>query len=532
MKKRFNWVSLVVMLIIVFLSYYLFLPVINISDPTFWVYVFVMLIIWSLLDLFNNIDMKTGLISNRSFFKGRKYIYGLLGIILLVIIIINVVLSPLFSSSSYAKRITINEDSSFSEDVAEVDFSKVPLLDKKSSTKLGDRVMGEMTDLVSQFYVSDLYTQINYKNEVVRVTPLEYSGLIKYFTNRSGGVKGYIIVNSTTGKTNLVKLDKGMKYMPSAMFNENLDRKLRFSYPTTIFGQANFELDEDGNPYWVVPTVKYSGVGLKREVTGVVILNPINGESKKYSLDKIPSWVDHVHEASLILEQVDDWGSYRKGFINSILGQKSVVMTTDGYNYLAMDDDIYLYTGITSVASDESNLGFILSNMRTKETVYYKVPGAEEYSAMDSAEGQVQDLKYKATFPLLINLNNKPTYLISLKDNAGLVKKYAFVDVQDYQKVTVTDSSKGIEVAAKNYLASEGNKNTGNLAEKEITISQITSAIIDGNTHYYIVDSEGKRYKLSIKVDEDYIPFLASGNKIKINYIDSADTIEIIKIVR
>ena len=79
-----------------------------------------------------------------------------------------------------------------------------------------------------------------------------------------------------------------------------------------------------------------------------------------------------------------------------------MLKTTDGYNYLALEDDVWVYTGITSVSGDRSNVGFILMNQRTMETRYYSCAGAEEYSAMESAEGQVQNLKYQATFPLVI----------------------------------------------------------------------------------------------------------------------------------
>ena len=236
-----------------------------------------------------------------------------------------------------------------------------------------------MSDLVSQFNVSSLYTQINYNDSIIRVTPLEYADEIKWFTNRKDGITGYIIVNSVTGESELVRLNKGMKYSTSALFNENLNRKLRFEYPTTNFGKISFEIDNEGKPYYIIPTIKYTAVGLKAKVTGVIIFDPITGESKRYSNKKIPTWVDIAHSASLIIEQVDDWGTYKNGFWNSIFGQKNVVNTTTGYNYLAMNDDIYLYTGITSVVSDESNLGFILTNMRTSKTTYYSVPGAEEY---------------------------------------------------------------------------------------------------------------------------------------------------------
>ena len=379
--------------------------------------------------------------------------------------------------------------------------------------------MGEFTSWVSQFYVNNLYTQINYNNEIIRVTPIEYDGIIKYFTNKDDGVKGYIKVNSVDGKASLVELKEGMKYLPSAFFNEDVLRKLRFSYPTVIFDTPSFEIDNEGNPYWIVPTVKYSGVGMKKEISGVITLDAVTGKSKKYNSDEVPSWIDHVYSASLIIDQINNWGEYKNGFFNSIFGQKDVINTTEGYNYLVMDDDVYLYTGITSVSSDESNLGFVLVNMRTKETKYYLVPGAEEYSAMASAEGLVQEKKYTASFPLLINLNNKATYLMSLKDAAGLVKMYAFVDVEDYQKVVVSDASLGIDAAAEKYLGEELSSK-GEKVEKTIIINDISSAVVDGNTYYYIVDKESNLYKVSIKFNNNLLPFLRNGDKVKIKYIE------------
>ena len=520
--KNFNKkiiINILITLAVGFVLFYLFLPPLNIHVFEFWLFflfLFGLFLALNLLSFIGYASLK-GNVKSIKLSKGFKIAFATIPVIIVVIIIINFIMSPLFFSKSYANRIAITEGKVFEEEVHEVDFNKVPLLDRDSTAKIGDRVMGEMTDLVSQFTVSNLYTQINYNDKIVRVTPLEYDGMIKYFTNRGNGITGYIIVDSVTGKAELIRLEKGMKYMPSAMFNENLYRKLRFSYPTEVFGDENFELDNEGNPYWVVPTLKYTGVGLKEEVSGVVILDPITGTSKKYDLEEIPSWVDHVYSADLIMEQVNDWGEYNGGFFNSIFGQKNVVATTEGYNYIIQDDDVYLYTGITSVASDESNLGFILTNMRTKETNYYLIPGAEEFSAMASAEGQVQQMKYKSTFPLLINLNGKATYLVSLKDNAGLVKMYGFVDVQNYQRVVVTDAVMGIEKAKDNYLKSDTSTSVTSIDET-ITIKTISSAYIDGNSYYYIEDTNGNRYKVSIKVAEDFIPFLKIGDSILIHH--------------
>lgn len=526
MKERM--IRIITTLVFALVVYYFMLPPLNLQAPEFWVFVGLVsvcyLMIWTIVKMGN---FKALVFNNRKPNKTNLIILSSIMIFVGVLILVNIVVSPMFNAKSYYERISI-QDGNFEEDVKAVDFNKLALLDKNSSSKLGDRVMGQMTDLVSQFYVSDLYTQINYKDQIVRVTPLEYAGIIKYFTNRKQGVAGYITVNSVTGEANLTRLDKGMKYMPSSMFFENLYRKLRLSYPTAIFGEISFEIDDEGKPYWIAETLKYAGIGLKEEVSGVVVLDPTDGSTTRYTVDKVPTWIDHVYSADLIIEQVDDWGRYKNGFLNSIFGQKEVVMTTDGYNYIAMDDDIYLYTGITSVASDESNIGFILTNMRTKETKFYNVPGAEEYSAMASSEGQVQQMQYVSTFPLLINLDNKPTYLMSLKDNAGLVKMYAFVDYTNYQKVVVTDASEGILKAAQNYLG--GSITTGDSKTKDLTISSIKTAVLEGTTYYYLKDSD-TTYRASIKVNENILPFLNAGDTIKITYREGSlnEIIEITK---
>lgn len=510
--------------------YYFMLPPINPSSFVFWIYLVLIIGFYTLIAACSNLKIENNILITKTPRQNDKFKYIWYGfiVVFLAISFVNIINSPIFSAKSYYNRIFVNETGVFENDVPLVDTSKLPLLDKDSSSKLGDRVMGQMTDLVSQFTVSDLYTQINYNDEITRVTPLEYANVIKYFTNHKSGVPGYIKVNSVTGKTELVRLDQGMKYMPSAILNENLYRKLRFSYLTEIFGEASFEIDNEGNPYWIVPTLKYTGVGLKKEVSGVIILDPKTGSSKKYNAGEIPSWVDHVYPSDLIIEELDDWGTYKNGFINSIFGQKGVVNTTDGYNYTVMNDDVYLYTGITSVASDESNIGFILCNLRTKETFFYSVSGAEEYSAMESAKGQVQQMNYDSTFPLLINLNNKPTYLLSLKDKAGLVKMYALVDVADYQKVVVTDSSEGIEKAIKNYL---GNSVIGtNEKIADIIINKINEVTIDGNTYYYLLDFDNNKYKASIKINSNVLPFLEVNSKINITYIDNEEIKEITKI--
>lgn len=523
-------INILITLVIGVVAFYITLPAINLNNIGFYIYVFFLLIVYGSLDLLNN--EKVSLIR-----KGKETDLGILGYIMFfiggvvgLILVINIICSPIFSAKSYQQRIEVFEGGDFNKDIAEVNFNQLPLLDRDSSMVLGDRVMGQMSELVSQFRVGSNYTQINYNDSIMRVTPLEYADTVKWFTNRKDGIPGYITVNSVNGETNLVRLEKGMKYSLSAHFNENLKRKLRFMYPTANFGNISFEIDNEGKPYYIIPTLGYTAVGLKAKVNGIIIFDPVSGEGKKYKMEDVPTWVDIAYSASLIIEQVDDWGIYKNGFLNSIFGQKNAVNTTDGYNYLAMNDDIYMYTGITSVVSDESNLGFILTNMRTGETNYYGVSGAEEYSAMSSAEGQVQDMGYKSTFPLLINLKGNPTYLVSLKDSSGLVKMYGFIDVKDYQKVVVTDASKGIVAAKDNYLATiKKDVDENSLVQKEIKISSIETAIINGYTNYYVSTSD-HRYKINIQLS-DSLPYLSVGDTLKIGYYESDDkVIEVEKI--
>lgn len=513
-KGKRLFFSILITLVSGFVMYYIFLPPINIHSFDFWFFVIVLSFIFGIINFGTNLFSfsKRGVNVN---FKDSILPFIAPVIIISGIILVNIFNGPFFRAHKYATRIEV-VNASFEEEIKEVDFNTLAIIDRNSSSKLGDRVMGGMGELVSQFDVSYMYTQINYNDEILRVTPLDYSDWIKYFTNRSDGIPGYVTVNSVTGESKLVKLEKGMKYSENAMFFENVYRYLRFKYPFDVFGELNFEIDNEGTPYWIMSSISYSGVDQREDINGIIMLNAITGESNKYSLSNIPTWVDHVFSPNLIIEQVDDWGYYVNGFWNTIFGQKGMKMTTDGYNYIAMNDDIYMYTGITSIVSDESNLGFILTNLRTKETKFFDCPGAEEYSAMDSAKGQVQQMNYTSSFPILINLSGRPTYVISLKDDAGLVKMYAFVDVEDYQKVVVTDAASGIQNAAYNYLNNNGIVKKG--TDNEIVVSQIYNVIIDGNTYYYIVDTDNNKYRVSIKINSNILPFVKVGDHLNVTY--------------
>ena len=182
--------------------------------------------------------------------------------------------------------------------------------------------------------------------------------------------------------------------------------------------------------------------------------------------------------------------------------------TTDGYNYIAMNDDVYAYTGVTSANADQSNLGFLLCNMRTKETHFYTAPGATEYAAMASAQGVVQDLGYTATFPLLLNISGEPTYFIPLKDATNLVKTYAMVNVAQYQIVATGTSVSACEQSYIQMLQDKGVTQTEQLPQTKAagTVVEIRTAVIEGNSYYFIrLQNEDIFYSISAAQNRDVV---------------------------
>lgn len=453
--------------------------------------------------------------------KPLKIGFGLIAVLIALSFLAALWGVKLFNAGRYRDLIQIT-DCDFTADVAELNMNQIPVVDKDTAERLGSRKLGEMTELVSQFEIQEDYTQINYKKSPYRVTPLAYADPIKWLFNQKKGLPAYITVNMVTQETDLVWLESGMKYSPSEYFFRNIYRYLRFSYPTKMFDQVTFEIDDNGTPYWVAPTITYRiGWWNGKDIDGAVLVNACTGESQFYSKDQVPQWIDQLYHSNLIIEQLDDNGRFQNGYLNSVLGQRGVRRTTYGYNYLAIDDDVYLYTGMSSVTGDESNIGFVLVNLRTKETRFYAIPGATESSAMASAQGQVQHLNYVATFPLLLNVSDRPTYFISLKDGAGLVKMYAFVDVAQYQ---IVGTGNTIDEAKENYrralnLEAEVETPVGQPQEKTGSIDRIADVVVNGNSCYYFtLAGDDQVYAASITVSRQ-LPFVTSGDSVRFTVI-------------
>ncbi|MCL2343333.1 MAG: CvpA family protein [Firmicutes bacterium] len=501
-----------VTLIFGLIYYYFALPALNFQDPSLYTFVILLAAVFCLLSIATRGLLRQGKRGRELWIDIKKNCLWpvlLVAALIVVYLLGNLISAPIFRATAYRDLLTVNTGD-FATDVKEVNFDQIPMLDKDSAQRLGDRKMGNLPDLVSQFEVADDYTQINYQGGPVRVTYLQYGDFFKWFNNRANGLPAYITVNMVTQEANVVRLSDlglgGIKYSPSEYFFRKLDRHLRFAYPTFMFDPPTFEIDDSGVPYWICPrVVKTIGLFGGTDISGAVLCNAVTGQCQYYAKDDVPAWVDRVYLADLIVQQYNYHGKYIHGFWNSLFGQKDVTEAADGYNYLAMNDSVYMYAGVTSVTSDQSNLGFILCNQRTKECTFYSAPGAVESSAQASAEGVVQDQHYTATFPLLLNVADNPTYFMSLKDDSQLVKQYAMVNVAQYQIVATGATVADCQANYLKLLSTHNLASLDNSADLTIsgTIAELRSAVIDGNTEVYLrLEGDSFYYVLSVKDNE------------------------------
>ena len=522
-------INIAVTLAVAAVYFYINLPALNFHSEDLYAFLLLLCVVYCGCAILTSGFQGTGVKGYVGFVKKQCTIPFVVVIALVAAIAVGSLTSwVVLRAGSYSKLLPL-ETGDFTTEVKEISYDQIPMLDSDSAARLGSRKLGELADMVSQFEILPTYTQINYQGRPVRVTSLRYGDLIKWFTNRADGLPAYIVIDMVTQEAEVVRLSEGMKYTTAEHFSRNLYRHLRFRYPTMMFADPVFEIDEEGTPYWVCSRiVKTIGLFGGTDIRGAVLVNAITGESQYY--EEVPTWVDRLYAADLIIEQYDYYGRYHRGFLNSLFGQRDVTLTTAGYNYIAVGDDVYMYTGVTSVTSDESNIGFILSNQRTKETHFYSIAGAEEYSAMDSAASQVQQMRYVATFPLLLNIADQPTYFMAMKGADELVKMYAMVNVRQYNIVETGQTVAECEANYRRALANSGlisndqvEIDQSHFGELEGVIQEIRTAVLDGNSFYFI-RLEGMNRYVAINAGECPLAvILNKGDEVRLT-CDTEDT--------
>ena len=526
------------------LSLYIFCPALNVHNLLLWLIIDIALLIFVVVERFAKgcKDFGWVTIKKKTGSKGRnkKYTkfnfdikYYLVPIVFTVLIVLfGVTGSTVLNATKYSEILKVT-DSDFSVDLSEsVGTDSIALMDTKSAQMLGDREIGALSDVVSQFNVSYDYTQIDYNGKPIKVSALEYAGFFKWVNNKSNGIKGYVTVNPVSMSASFEK-SEGMKYVPSAFFSEDAYRYLWTKYPTLMLDNLHFEIDESGKPYYVASVIeKTIGLFGGKTVSGCIVLDPVSGETEKYDVADIPKWIDVVFYGDLICEQYNWYGMFQNGYMNSMFAKKDCKQVTtyyssddeaddetpvSDYGYVAKDGDIWIYTGVTSVNGDSSNIGFLLANERTGESRYYSIAGADEKSAMAAAEGDVQEKGYQASFPSLINIDGQPTYIMVLKDSGGLVKLYATVNVEQYNIVTTATTQAECLKKYKAALGIESDEITEDVKEKTITITSIKYIDIDGNTYIYLIDEDNNIFKAKASTNENML-LLNVGDKVKLSY--------------
>lgn len=537
MKKSIRiLLSVVLTAIIAALLFYVSLPALNIYSQDFWMtLVLVFLLFGGIYFLLGLKDGVKNLKKGQKFFtKGfhmGKLVAILVAVPVLVLVVGNLISSTLFNAKAYAQIITV-EEAVFEEDMPETDLvSNIALMDSASANVIGNRTLGALSDVVSQYQINGSYYQINYHGFPEKVSTLEYVDFFRWWNNHGNGIPGYVMVDPVNSSAEYIRFETPIQYTDSAYFNEDLHRALRFSYPTKIFGSYSFEIDEAGKPFYIVSCMAPKiGMFGAMDVNEVIIFDPCTGESQLYELADVPSWVDNVFTGAHAAEKYDWQGMLKNGYWNSVIGKKDCKVTTDDFGYIMIEDDVWFFTGVTSVSNDESNIGFLISNARTGSYKFYPVIGAEEYSAMAAAEGEVQEKGYVASFPSLINVSGKATYIMVLKDSHGIVKLYALVNVENYSIVATGATQTEAKEAYLRLLKQEGiiadvpqltpPESQVEIKTVEITVSDLRIVTLGGNSVMYITGSDGNLYKQSI-AENEALMLLKNGDAIKVRYTDT-----------
>ncbi len=533
MKKKIY--ALLLLLFVIFTGgyYYVNYPVINIHKPSFWAGMVVVCLVLGAICGINSIRYKFDKNKRIKNFNTLPFIsktFGVLAVVLFLVAFVgNIIGSPLLRAKKYASLLEV-ENKDFASDLEETErITDLALMDTESARIFGNRKIGSLSEVVSQYEVESNYTQISIQKAPYKVSALKYASFFKWWNNRDKGVPGYVKVNPVNSDAEYVELPQGMKYVPSAYLNYNLMRHVQLEYPTKIISGYNFEIDDEGNPFYVCPTVS-ARVGLfgGMDVNGVILCNPVDGACSYYKINNIPSWIDNAYDGHLLCDKYNWFGTLSGGFINSIFGQKDCKQVTDDFGYKIIGDDVWIYTGVTSVNGDQSNIGFVMMNQRTSEAKYYKVSGAEEHSAMAAAEGEVQEKGYDAAFPSLINVGGVPTYIMVLKDDGGLVKMYAMVNVEQYNIVATASTQGEVFANYKKLLKTEGgsivpDNGTAN-STAIIKVAGIQFINTEDGTVVYIKDENHNIYKQKFADNEQLIK-ITEGDTIKVTYEPSEDGI-------
>ena len=532
MKKL---VLILFLVIIGFLLIYLMLPVLQYGFYAIGMIALVLLFVFFIFSLGISVDNSGKKFKMAS--MPSKIILIFMGLILAYLTIVPLITTAtIFHTSSYQKMIgKVENGQKLSKHIAPISLDKIRVVDQELAYLLGEKIIGSQAALGSQVELGRFSIQ-KVNNELYWIAPLLHSGFFKWLNNKEG-TPGYVMVSATNERdVKLVQEIEGkplrIKYQPKAYFQSNIHRHIYFNgFASDGLADFTFEIDEKGNPFWVITTynkeIGFSG----KNSTGIVVVDAQTGTIQNYSIQNSPSWVDRIQPAEFIEDQLNNWGELVNGYWN--FSNTDKLQITEGLTLVyGQNNKSYWYTGLTSVGSDESAVGFVLVDTRTKETTFYKQSGATEFAAQSSAEGKVQEKGYKASLPIPYNINGIPTYVMTLKDAGGLVKMYAMVAINDYTIVGVGNSMRETLTSFKSLYNMAGNKiNPSNVASKKSissVIIRIQSDVKNGNSFYYFTINDYPNIFVGSSQVSSEIPVTIVGDSVKVSFdIDNEQVIDV-----
>lgn len=532
MKKT---ILIFILLLIGFFLFYNILPVINygfVGLPLLLLFLIFLAII-----IFSKVEVTAKARKLNVFSRTNKILFFLsFGLMLYLLIVPLLTSLPMFRSSAYQKLIgKVENGDDLKNHIAPISLDKIRVVDEELAMLLGEKIIGSQPSLGSQAEIGEFTIQ-KVNDELYWVAPLLHTGFFKWYNN-SEGTPGYVMVSATNERdVKLIQNINGkplkIKYQPSAYFGSRIDRHVYFNgYATTGLEDFNFEIDDAGNPYWIVTKYKKTIGFAGNDATGVLTVDAQTGEIKEYNIDNTPLWVDRIQPISFVEEQLNDWGEYVHGYWN--FSNENKLQTTEGLTLVYGENHkSYWYTGLSSVGKEESTVGFVLVDTRTKETTYYKQSGATEYAAQSSAEGKVQEKGYHASLPIPYVINNIPTYVMTLKDDGGLVKMFAMVSISDYTIVGVGNTMRETLMAYKNvYNMADNGINPESITSKKSiksVVTRISSDVKNGNSFYYFTVKDYPNIFVGSSQLSNELPVTVVGDSITISFdVDLEEVIDV-----
>ena len=522
----------VLLLLVVAILFYLYLPVLNYGFTAWATILLIIVVICLLANTKMKMNPQTG--ATKILEAPHKGWWIAIGVLCLYIFVLPLITSSaMLRTSEYQTLIgKVDKGEKISKHIAPISMNEIRVVDEDLAMLLGEKILGSQPALGSQVEIGDFsIQQVNKK--LFWVAPLLHSGFFKWFNNQEG-TPGYVMVSATNERdVRLVQTINNkpikIKYQPNAYFNSDNARFLYFNgFHSTGLQEFSFEIDDNGKPFWVVSKYEKKIGFAGNDATGVIVLDAETGDIKHYNIKNTPLWVDRIQPIDFVEDQLSDWGKYINGYWNFANINKLAI--TEGLTLVyGQDDRSYWYTGLTSVGKDESAVGFVLVDTRTKETTFYKQSGATEFAAQSSAKGKVQEKGYSASLPIPYNINGIPTYVMTLKDDGGLVKMFAMVAISDYTIVGVGNTMRETLSAFKNVYNMADNKinpqSSTNKKMLEATVSRIQNDVNNGNSFYYFQIEGSPGIFVGTSQISAQIPLTMKGDIIKISFDQDSEKV-------